>query len=210
MNNVMLLYGGGIDSSALLAFLARQRDQGQIDNLYAVFFRYGQKAEQLEYEAGEYFCDKHSVSLTTIEIPLDSIAANSAILKGGELATHSKINLLDGRNFTFIALAGMLAAKLNVARVAMGFHAEPIDRPFPDASVEFVHAVNRVILLAFVHPFQVTTPFVDWERRDIFEWCKANAPDVLTVAHTCYENVRGGCGLCLHCKTKASILAEIE
>lgn len=202
----LLLYGGGIDSSALLAYLAAHRAKG---DLGAVFFRYGQKAETLEHAACLRFCNYYDVSLTVIDVPFVAQLTSSAIMRGGQLANDPSVNIVDGRNLTFIALAGMYAAKIGATELAMGYHVEPVARPFPDASIEFVHAVNAMIPFAFKRHFEVIAPFKDWEREDIFRWAKANAPAVLQHAHTCYEDVPGGCGECSHCKLKAELLTRI-
>lgn len=216
--HTLLLYGGGIDSSTLVAYLAEQRNRynAQLEGVVgeeektvsAVFFRYGQKAEALEQEACQRFCDKYDVPLYIVDAPFASLT-DSAIMKGAQLANDPKVNILDGRNFTFIGLAGMLAAKIGASKLAMGYHVEPVARPFPDASIEFVHAINRMIPFAYVHHFQVVAPFAEWTREEIFAYAKRHAPDVLTFAHTCYEDVPGGCGVCTHCQLKKEILEKI-
>lgn len=214
--HTLLLYGGGIDSSTLLVYLAKQRDRynavvndgEELKQLSAVFFRYGQKAEILEQAACQRFCNQYDVPLYVVDTPFASLTS-SAIMKGAQLADDPKINILDGRNFTLIGLAGMLAAKINASQLAMGYHVEPVARPFPDASIEFVHAINRMIPFAYVHPFKVVAPFSEWTREEIFAYAKEKAPDVLEYAHTCYENVPRGCGECSHCKLKKEILEKI-
>lgn len=204
MAKTLLLYGGGIDSSTLLHFL-----NAQGTDVHAVFFRYNQKAAELEEQACSYFCKKLNVPLTVIPLSLSALS-HSAILSGGALANDPKINILDGRNLTLISMAGMFAAKISANKIAMGYHVEPVARPFPDASIEFVHAVNKMIPYAFVHKFEVIAPFSGWTREEIFQYAKDQCPEVLSHAHTCYEAVQGGCGLCSHCVLKKQVMEGLN
>ena len=204
MAKTILLYGGGIDSTVLLHLLCFRGE-----DVHAVFFQYGQKAETLEFEACSYFCRKLGVPLTALRLPIGEISI-SAILSGGALANDPAINILDGRNFALIAMAGMFAAKIDADKIAMGYHVEPVTRPFPDASIEFVHAINKMIPQAFVHKFEVVAPMSEWTREDIFAYAKSLDSDVLDRAHTCYEDVAGGCGKCSHCLLKAQMLEDLK
>jgi 7-cyano-7-deazaguanine synthase len=200
----VLLYGGGIDSSALLHYLCARGE-----DVHALFVRYGQKAEALEEQACRHFCEDRQVPLTIVDLPINQLS-NSAIMGHvGQVANDPKINIVDGRNFALISMAGMLAAKIGATKVAMGYHVEPVARPFPDASIEFVHAINRMIPYAYVHQFQVVAPFAEWTREQIFAYAKEYCPQVLERAHTCYENVPGGCGECSHCKLKSQIMESL-
>lgn len=214
-DNILLLYGGGIDSTALLMWLVWRgmfrkslSSQRRDYKVSAVFFKYGQKAESLEYGACQYFCAKYDVDLHVIQAPFAQIS-DSAILNGGVLANDPKVNILDGRNFAMLGMAGMLAAKIGATKLAMGYHVEPEHRPFPDASIEFVDAMNEAIPKAFVHQWQIYTPFAKWTRQKIFQWANYYDKDILQKAHTCYENVAGGCGACSHCTLKKQICDEL-
>ncbi|QDH83432.1 7-cyano-7-deazaguanine synthase [Achromobacter phage Motura] len=198
MKPIILLYGGGIDSTTLLAHLSKHR------RVYAMFFAYGQKAEALEREACKYFCERYHAEFVEVKLPISELA-DSAILNGGALADNPAINIVDGRNLTFITLASMFAAKVDVTEIAVGFHVEPVARPFPDASPEFLDAVNTMLPQAFVHKAQVVAPFKDMTRAEIFRYADSMDSEILAQAHTCYEDVPGGCGKCSHCLIKAEL-----
>lgn len=200
--SVLLLYGGGIDSTTLAAHYHFNKKI----SIHCVFFRYGQKAERLEEESCRYFCNKYGHTLHCIDLPLSSIS-NSAILSTATtIANDPSVNILDGRNLVFLSFAAMLGAKLGVSKLAMGFHIEPPNRPFPDASIEFFHAANEVLKQGVKHPLELEAPFIGLTREDIFKEAQWLDPYILKNAHTCYEDVPGGCGECTHCKYKASIL----
>lgn len=196
----VLLYGGGIDSTALLFYL---RSQGL--DPHVLFFTYGQKAEALERECLERWviAEKRLV----LPLPLSQITTSN-ILSGEPVAADVTTNVLEGRNLIFISLAAAWASTLGASSVYVGFHAEPEARPFPDASPEFHLSVNHTLKEALVRSVAVLAPFSDKTRKEIFQWCLTNAPEALS-AHTCYESVRGGCGVCTHCQTKAQLLGEL-
>ncbi len=203
MSKMILLYGGGIDSSTLLAYLTKEGHE-----VHSVFFRYGQKAQELEEQACRYFCKLYESQLLVLDVPLTSIS-DSTIMAGSSLANDPSKNILDGRNLALVSITSILAAKLQITDIAMGYHVEPVARPFPDASIEFVHAFNRMSAYAFKHVPKIVAPFSEWTREQIFLWAKENAPEILDLAHTCYEDVPGGCGQCSHCLLKQDILEKL-
>lgn len=209
MTTRLLLYGGGIDSSALLVRMSQPDFTKPTDKLNAVFFRYGQKAEADEYFACHWFCKKYNVELTVIDVPISQISESAILTTSTDIANNPSVNIVDGRNFVFISLAGMLAAKIGATEIAMGYHVEPIERPFPDASIEFVHAMNKMIPFAYQHLFKIIAPFSEWEREHIFRWSMLNDPDILLKAHTCYEAIPKGCGKCSHCILKEQLTRKI-
>ena len=204
-DSVLLLYGGGIDSTALLHWLS-----GTAGRLGAVFFDYGQKANEHEREACEYFCTRYGAELFVLPLSMQFLAA-SAIMKGSDkVANDPKVNVLDGRNLMLISTAGVLAVEYGYNKLAVGFHQEPVARPFPDASPEFLASVNTTLKQSFIADLEVIAPFKDMSRQDIFALAEFSDKDILRRAHTCYEGVKGGCGTCSHCLLKASTTAALE
>jgi 7-cyano-7-deazaguanine synthase in queuosine biosynthesis len=170
---------------------------------------YGQKAAQCELDSVRYFADKYGVVFSTLKIP-DTLFSTSALTDWSQTANDVRKNVVEGRNLLFIALAAVHTSRWNMDAVSVGFHAEPVSAPFPDATEVFADAVERAIAAGYVNPPRLLRPFKDMERRDIFKWALARDPEIVHKAHTCYENVPGGCGLCTHCMTKASILKDLE
>lgn len=197
----VLLYGGGIDSTTLLAFL---RSKGYDPHL--LFFDYNQKANRLEEATMLKWATpgKHK----TVKLDLSQLVTSN-IMDGESLADTPSSNVLEGRNLIFLSLAAAWASTLNAPHVYLGFHAEPEGAPFPDATPEFFNSANQVLAKGFVHNVQLKAPFQTWTRTQIFKWAKDNAPEALN-AHTCYEDVAGGCGKCSHCVLKEKILSELS
>lgn len=197
----VLLYGGGIDSTTLLFLLRRLG----VDP-YVLYFQYGQKAALLERQCLDRWVPKHKQKV--VDLPLSSLVT-SDIMEGEKLAETPKSNVLEGRNLIFISMAAAWASTLGAEVVYVGFHSEPEGAPFPDATDEFRERVNAVLKAGMNHRVSVEAPFRTWTRDKIFHWALKNAPEALD-AHTCYEDVVGGCGKCSHCLLKAKILLRFE
>ena len=198
----ILLYGGGIDSTALLHYLTHNGH-----TVTCLFVRYGQKAEYFEYESCAKYCAKYGAELVTVTVPFNQLT-NSSITDDSVLSDNPQLNVLDGRNGTLAMLAAMLSARINAQYIALGYHVEPEGSAFLDAKPEFVNGLNQFLKVSVIHPVEVITPFITKTRLEIFKYALANDPDILN-AHTCYEAVQGGCGKCSHCLLKAQLLNQI-
>ena len=194
----LLLYGGGNDSSALAL------EFGTRGNYAAVFFRYSQKAQELEELAVRRICSIYDIELHIITLD-PALFGKSAILAGA-VAADVKDNIVDGRNLVFISQAAALAASLNRNYLHVGFHIEPTARPFPDASSEFLDSINNTLNTALVHKVQVVAPYANLTREEIYKRGYKLNPEAFGLAHTCYEAVTGGCGVCAHCKVQQDII----
>lgn len=197
----VLLYGGGIDSTTLLFFL-----QQQGINPLAMYFEYGQKAQRLERLSLERWVPESRRKIFSIDL---KALVTSNIMAGENLASTPASNALEGRNLIFISLASAYASSVGARVLYLGFHAEPESAPFPDATEGFRLAVNTTLAAGMLNPITVEAPFSSWTRKEIFAWALKNAPEALE-AHTCYEDVSGGCGKCSHCLLKKELLSCVE
>lgn len=196
---IVLLYGGGIDSTTLLRYLTLRGDK-----VTSVFARYGQKASSLEEASCSYFCKKYGSELSVVD--LDLKFCSSGILSGDTRELNQSSNIiLEGRNLLLASVGAMKAAAIGAEALALGFHLEPVLRPFPDASPEFSESLSSVLKTAFTHPLHLELPFLDKSRQEIFDMAKELDAEILDRAHTCYQDVPGGCGVCSHCLIKAEL-----
>lgn len=195
---VLILLGGGLDSITLLLWLkAHGRD------VRGIFFSYGQIATTEEYRAIVHFCTKLKVGFQYFEVPLYKIA-HSAILDRTE-----KGNKLEGRNAVFVMLAATYAATIGCDEIHIGFHREPLNAPFPDATVHALQAMNGVLEAAYNSSLTLCAPFAHKSRSDILRIGYELDPEILTKSHTCYLDVRGGCGECVHCKQREVLIQNL-
>lgn len=203
-NNLLVIYGGGIDSTTLLAHYTKTHT-----GVVALHFDYGQKAARLEKASGEHFCAIYGAEFKTIVFG-ESVLSGSDLLKGaiGDASTPV-MNVVEGRNLLFISAAAAIASAMGIRELAVGFHLEPEGAPFPDASAAFLDAVNATLKAGMINHTTVLAPFRNMSRLDIFKYADTLDPAIVKSAHTCYADVEGGCGVCSHCKTKAQLLQEM-
>lgn len=194
----IILLGGGLDSTALLLHL-KHRDPDL--PLIGMHFQYGQKADLLEYEAVVYWSSKFDMMLKVFDLKLSEISS-SAILRGCNLHT----NKLEGRNVIFTMLAATYASLIDANELYLGYHKEPEDAPFPDATEMAAAAMQVVIQSAYKHQITLRAPFMYKSRTEILRLGFKLDEELITHTHTCYEDVRGGCGTCAHCKQRMTMI----
>jgi len=206
MKSIILL-GGGLDSTYLLARLATHRVP-----LNALFFNYGQKAVEGELRSCSYFCNKYNVPLKVVKVDIGSLA-NCAILKGNSVSVHANKNVLEGRNAIFISMAVTYACTIGAKWIYTGFHKEPVGSKFEDAKQTFVDAFNNYVdsyLQDKYKGIRLTCPFSDMSREDILVSYHAVDPEVISKSWTCYEGGKEQCGVCVHCKKKMKMMKKLR
>lgn len=194
----ILLYGGGLDSTALLIHLASRGRP-----LIVLHFNYGQVAYKLEQEAAKFFCDRYTMSYDTVDIDLKSLAPGASIVGG------SGADMMDGRNAVLIMAGAMYASTCDFATVYLGYHREPPDHPFPDATQEALDAAQVAVNAMFKKPARIRAPFIEMERLEIVRRAYARESLFFSHTHTCYRDVRGGCGMCKHCEQKRGYMQAV-
>lgn len=200
---IVMLTGGGIDSSVLLVWAKKQYD------VHLLHVDYGQKALAGERASVEYFAKKYDVPIKTLNIELNRIASAS-IMRGKALGSMQVENKLEGRNVILLGLAATYAATIDAQQIQVGYHAEPENAPFPDATLETLKAMEAVIKVAYDSYIEISAPFGGFTRDEIFKLGLELDPETITKSFTCYEGGRKECGMCVHCKTKKEILARLR
>lgn len=194
----LVLMGGGLDSTAAMLHMRNHRD------VAAIFFKYGQKAWRQELKAVCHFCNKYEVPVKLFEVPINQIA-ESRILLGSD-ATQNK---LEGRNAIFVMLAATYAARMGYDQLVLGYHIEPDNAPFPDATGAAVQAMQAVLDAAYSSSIAIVTPFGTQSRTDVLKFGHAMDSDFLTHTHTCYEAIDGGCRSCVHCRQRSVMIRNM-
>ncbi len=203
----VVLAGGGIDSSVLIAHLVKSGAR-----FTALHFDYGQKACRAEREALTVLCARYKVPLRIdrLDVPLHSSASILRETPRNDV-NEKRRNRLELRNPLLVVAAGMFALAEGGDTIYLGFHAEPPGAPFPDATPLARRAMSAMLATCTLKPLRVEAPFERWSRQVIVEYGWKLDPRLITESMTCYEPVLlQECGECVHCKKKAAMVAKLK
>lgn len=197
----ILLYGGGVDSTTLMAYLYSQRIPFKV-----MHCNYGQKAFARERKAAKYFCKRYYAELITPKMDL-TFASSCTILKGTSNPTaNTKLEL---RNIVLMSLAGSyIASNSNdlLNYIYVGFHREPTTIPYPDAVLKNVKSLATAMTLSSNRIIKIDAPFKNKTREDIYKLGYKLDSTILEKSYTCYDVKE--CGVCPHCILKKQIIEK--
>lgn len=115
---------------------------------------------------------------------------------------------LAGRNLVLLTKAGVVAAKHDAHRIALGPLA---GNPFPDARPAFFDAMSQALSLGLDHAIEIATPFLDWAKEDVI---RRGVELQVAFEHTlsCMNPAPGPmhCGLCSKCRERRDAFAAAE
>ena len=196
-----ILFGGGLDSTATAVLLKQAGHQVSLIHMV-----YGQKAAQAERKAAfdvslhlgcNLYCNEANIHLTGEQPIMGSAEA---------IATSQATAKLDGRNLMLLGMAAPTLISAGIEVGVFGLHQEPEGTPMVDALPSFISAVNGMLSRAVSATFRTAAPFSSVPRHELIWTAHTYLPNIFDIAHTCYENVAGGCGQCSHCVQKAQML----
>ncbi|MDR3349433.1 MAG: 7-cyano-7-deazaguanine synthase QueC [Acidaminococcales bacterium] len=195
----VVVFSGGQDSATCLLQAISLRGA---ENVEALSFSYGQKHE-LELEAAQSIAKELKVRHTVMDAGLLGQIAQSALLKGGgEIKQGNKYpnTVVDGRNMLFLFLAAVYAKSKDVKDIVAGVCQTDFSG-YPDCRDIFVKSLNVTLNLAMDYEFRLITPLMWLSKKQT--WALADSLGRLEFirarTHSCYNNVRGGCGSCPAC-----------
>lgn len=201
-----ILYGGGIDSTALIPYV---KDRDPRVELSLIHVDYGQKAILSELAAAGFFAGRYGA--TVIRLKTDLSYSASTIMRSTPVGCISD-NRLELRNLVLIGLASSFIASksLDESTLYIGYHWEPRDMPYPDASSEFFNSIKDTVKYGTSAKISLEAPFLNLNRYQIFEYAAFRDQTIINRSFTCYEEGPHECGICVHCKQKASMVSEIS
>lgn len=170
----IVLLSGGLDSAACVHLLRKQFD------VRGVHVSYGQASERQEHMAAVSVAD-------FFQIPLSIFSLQGARSKSdGEII---------GRN-AFLVFTALLEATAPQVVIALGIHA---GTPYYDCSHGFIRAIQCIIDASSDGSVRVVTPFADWSKRDIWEYCLSHGVPV-DLTYSCERGAEQPCNKCLSCQ----------
>ncbi|MGC1677102.1 MAG: 7-cyano-7-deazaguanine synthase [Candidatus Binataceae bacterium] len=202
---VAVLASGGLDSSVMLAELARR---GR--HVFPVYVRAGLAWERAELAALRKFIATLASSriepVAVLELPMTDVARGHWSVTGrGVPGYGAKVesNYIVGRNLSLLVKAAIFCAHNRIGEIAMA----PLEsNPFPDARPQFFRAVERAVLLGAGLPLRIRTPFAGLTKAQVIRKGRAMR---LELTLTC-ARPRGTthCGRCTKCAERAQGFAD--
>jgi 7-cyano-7-deazaguanine synthase len=196
-----VLASGGLDSSVMLAELARAGRE-----IFPVYVRAGLRWERHELGALKSFIRRldrpgiHAVSV--LDLPMGDVAGSHWSMTGRNVPGYRAAvtsNYIVGRNLSLLAKASIFCAYNRTGEIAMA----PLEsNPFPDARPEFFRALERAVDLGLALKLKILTPFVGMTKGEVIR-LGAKLPLRYTV--TC-ARPKGivHCGRCTKCAERVA------
>lgn len=174
---VNLLLGGGIDSTALIAYYISRKA-----SVRGIHFNYGQPSLVGESLSVSMLSQHYSIPVTTVDLGI-SIASTQ-----GEYHCRNALLLL--------AAASVLHVRRGI--LAIGIHS---GTPYYDCSLSFMTDIQRLLDGYFGGAVQVEAPFIELTKKDIFDFCQLmNVPIKMTFS--CERRGDFPCSECPSCKDR--------
>ena len=198
MDKIAALASGGLDSSVLVAELAKAA------HVYPIYVKCGLKWEALELSALQSFLDAldspNVMPLTVLEVPTAALYGDHWSLSGARVpnadAPDSEV-FIPGRNILLLGLAAVWCSTHTVSRIAIG----SLDgNPFPDATPEFFEIFSAALSRGLGRGIQIEAPFRGLHKEELIRR-SAKLPIELTL--TCMAPDGGiHCGQCNKCRER--------
>lgn len=181
LKQCILLFSGGIDSTACLHYLLSA--DYTVTPLYVDF---GQKALKKELES--------------ISVISDFYHVNTSVVHYSSLVTYDAGEIC-GRN-AFLVFAGLMTKPNFCGTLAMGLHA---GTPYYDCSNRFVNDIQRLLDGYSNGQIIFDAPFLNWNKRMVLQYCLDNNVPV-DMTYSCEMGGDEPCGVCSSCLDRRSLL----
>ncbi len=203
----MVLTSSGLDSAVLLVHEAAHYE------VRPVYVRCG-----LAWEAAELRMLSRLVAapamrgrlqpLTVVDLPMHDVYPPDHWAIAGRPPAYDTPDAdvyLMGRNIALLAKAGLVAARADARRIALGSLA---GNAFPDATPAFFSAMAEALSRGLAHALTVVTPFSALRKPQVVELgARLGVPFELTLS--CMNPVSDGhCGRCSKCRERRDAFAE--
>jgi 7-cyano-7-deazaguanine synthase len=181
--STLILMSGGLDSYACAHFM-----QNEGHDVEGLFIDHGQLAAYFENSAAAKIAALLRIPLSTLKI------TGGAEFGMGELI---------GRN-AFLIDAALFLSKRRSGLIVIGIHG---GTSYYDCSPPFLARMNELIGEQTNGTVKVLAPFLDWTKREIFEYAKLVGLN-LTLTYSCEKGMENGCNECASCADRKVLNAR--
>jgi 7-cyano-7-deazaguanine synthase len=195
MDRIAVLASGGLDSSLLVADLARKVE------VFPIYIQCGLLWEAMEREALQSFLaalnNPGVKPVTTLSAATRAMYGEHWSLSGQAIPGLEEPDdavFLPGRNILLIGLAAVWCSMHGVSRIAIGTLR---GNPFPDATPEFFRDFTRILSAGLDYDVQVEAPYRALHKSEVLKRF-SKLPLELTLTCMAPKNGRH-CGRCNKC-----------
>jgi len=177
MKRALVLFSGGLDSTACLYWAKRNYDE-----VIMLTVNYGSNEERVTNKVAEFFSKELDVPLKILRLDFleEFSRLRGTTLIGGETPKVTARELEDmsvaqetaksvwvpARNLILISVAASLLDALGGGDIIVGFNAEE-GTTFPDNTPEFVESMNETLKYGTMADVKVLAPLIDLDKRGI-------------------------------------------
>lgn len=203
--STLVLLSGGLDSAVLAAHEAQSARVLPVHVSVGLAWEAAEIAMVEQLLRAPVFAGR-AAPLTRVEFTMrDVYPPTHWAIRGVPPAydTPDEDVYLSGRNLVLLTKAGVVAARHDAHRIALGPLA---GNPFPDARPAFFSAMAGAMSLGLDHAIEIATPFLDWDKAAVIRrGAELGVPFELTLS--CMNPiVTSGlpqhCGLCSKCRER--------
>lgn len=206
MAKTVLIYSGGLDSTALLCSLLAEGDK-----VRCLSVDYGQRHRK-ELFAAAAICEKLGAPFQVAKmggirelLKGSALTDNIPVPNGHYEAETMKQTIVPNRNMLMLALGIAWCVSLRFDRVAYAAHAGD-HAIYPDCRPEFVEAMREAAALCDWRKVELYAPFVRKTKMEIVRLgAELGAPFELT--WSCYMGGEKHCGACGTCVERKEAFA---
>ncbi|WP_457751535.1 7-cyano-7-deazaguanine synthase QueC [Thermococcus sp.] len=177
MKRAVVLFSGGLDSTACLYWAKKNYDE-----VIMLVINYGSNEERVTNRVAEFFSKELDVPLRVVSLNFleEFSKLRGTTLVGGETPKVTAEELEDmsfaqetaksvwvpARNVVMISVAASLLDALGGGDIIVGFNAEE-GATFPDNTPEFVERMNEMLKYGTLAEVRVVAPLIDLDKRGI-------------------------------------------
>lgn len=173
--NILILTSGGLDSTACIAYYLAQNKQA----ISCLFVDYGQLAVSNEFQAAKNISSFYN-------LPFHKIVISGL----GKLSQ----GFINGRN-ALLLLTALTSFESSFGIISIGIHA---GTNYIDCTPTFIYQLQHVVDLYCDGKVAIDAPFINWTKREIWEFCNENQVPV-NLTYSCENGTSPVCGQCLSC-----------
>jgi len=182
MKNAVVLFSGGLDSTACLYWAKKNYDE-----VITLTINYGSNEERATNKVAEFFSKELNIPLRIIRLDFleEFSKLRGTTLVGGETPKVTAKDLesiefaqetaksvwVPARNVVLISIAASLLDAIGGGDIIVGFNAEE-GTTFPDNTLEFVEKMNEMLELGTLSKVKVVAPLIKLNKKGIAKLLK--------------------------------------